>query len=542
MTRALALALALVPAAAHALVETPLYGQTLRLDLTEYGVVAYHQDNGNISPPSNNNYDPTGSKYYDWLNRLQADASWGSFTAELRLDTALYLNPPVAAAGDVKFTQLLLNRFHDRFDLGRASVGYTSKYLDVALGDSYATYGRGLVLSLRKVDELAIDTTVRGANVTGKLMGAKLNALAGVSHIVNVDPATGRSADDPHDLILGARGEYAFGKYVIPGIDVSHVRYAQNQTVAPQKDQDQVTAYSATLELPHLGPYGSAFVEYAQQRRLLGDNLVRSTAFYGSASGYFGPVTALVEYKDYRNYQPIQTSLDQTQYPEIALSDFYNALPTLERTQQAVLNNSNVVGPHARVDVEATQNISPYVSMGYFHDKQYKVLIYDPYAGLELRWQDQKSHLSLSGGYRRANYDDSRGARAGDTFQDEWHLEYDVNQKLGGPYSVELDGMHQSHHDNQGGQRYLDWKEGQAYLSLKRADAWSVAAGYEYYTEAPNSIQGNYVNSSASVHVTQDVLLRLFAGGQRAGIKCVNGVCRNYPAFSGVRAEVIAKF
>ena len=530
------------PGAAEALVDTQLLGQTLRLDLTEYGVVSYHQDNGNIAPPSAHNYDPTGSKYYDWLNRLQLDGSWGSFTAALRLDTALYLNPPVAAEGDVKFTQLLLNRFHNRVDLGRASVSYSSKYLDVTLGDSYVTYGRGLVLSLRKIDELTIDTTLRGANATGKFMGARLNGVAGFSHIVNVDPATGRGADDPNDLVLGARAEYAFGKYAIPGIDVSHVRYAKNQLEQPQRDQDQITAYSATLELPYLGPYGSAFVEYAQQRRLVGDLLNRSTAFYGSASGYFGPVTALVEYKDFRNYLPIQTSLDQTQVTEIALSDFYNALPTLERTQQAVLNNSNVAGPHARVDVEATKNVAPFVSMSYFHDKQYKTYIYDPYAGLELRWQDQKSHLSLSGGYRRAVFDESKGDREGDVFQDEWHLEYDVNQKLSGPYSVELDGSHQSHHDNQGGTNYLDWKEGQAYLSLKRADAWSVAAGYEYYTEAPRSIQSNYVNTSASVHVTQDILVRLFAGGQRAGIKCVNGVCRNYPAFSGVRAEVIAKF
>ena len=129
MKRALALATlaALAPTAAHALVETPLYGQTLRLDLTEYGIVAYHQDNGSIAPPSSPIYDPTGSKYYDWINRLQADASWGSFTAQLRLDTALYLNPPVAAEGDVKFTRYVVaDRRHPRRTCRRARLPISS--------------------------------------------------------------------------------------------------------------------------------------------------------------------------------------------------------------------------------------------------------------------------------------------------------------------------------------------------------------------------------------------------------------------------------
>jgi hypothetical protein len=36
--------------------------------------------------------------------------------------------------------------------------------------------------------------------------------------------------------------------------------------------------------------------------------------------------------------------------------------------------------------------------------------------------------------------------------------------------------------------------------------------------------------------------VRAVAGSQRGGIKCVAGICREYPAFTGVRAEVVTRF
>ena len=67
-----------------------------------------------------------------------------------------------------------------------------------------------------------------------------------------------------------------------------------------------------------------------------------------------------------------------------------------------------------------------------------------------------------------------------------------------------------------------------------------MALGYEYYTEAPASIRPHYPSVSGSLTLIQNLMVRWFVGGQRAGIKCVNGVCRNYPAFTGVRLEVVA--
>jgi hypothetical protein len=513
----------------------------VRLHVSEYALSSYHLDNGSIAPRGSASYDPTGSNYVDWLNKLQVDASWRNFTAQLRLDSALFANAPAASPGDTKIEQLLLNRYGSRLDFEKVSLAYANHYIDVTLGDTYVTYGRGLVLSLRKVDELGIDTTARGVSVTGHAGGLTVNALGGLSNIINVDPATGRVADNPNDTILGARAEYRFGKWFTPGVDVSHVIYAHDfQNVLPQKSRDQVTSLSATLEAPHLGDFGALYVEYAVQRRLTQDSSLWSSALYASGSAYLGRLTLLLEYKDYRNYNAVQTSLDPTQVPELALSDFYTAAPTLERVQQLVLNNTDVAGGHLRASVKVNENWVPFVSMAAFVDRIYQTRIFDPYAGVELRWNEHRSRASVSGGYRLNQYGPG-AATPGLPFQTALHFEYDVNQYLFGPYSIELDGLHVSHHDAQG-PNYLDWLEGQAYLSFKKAEKWGIALGYEYYTEAPGSIRSNYVNVNGTWHILEDLMVRLFVGGQRAGIKCVNGVCRNYPAFDGARLEVVAKY
>jgi hypothetical protein len=86
------------------------------------------------------------------------------------------------------------------------------------------------------------------------------------------------------------------------------------------------------------------------------------------------------------------------------------------------------------------------------------------------------------------------------------------------------------------------WSEGQVYLSFKRAERYSAALGHEYYTEFPGTVRPSYWNGNVSWTIVPGVLVRLFVGGQRAGIKCVNGVCRNYPAFDGARGELVAHF
>ncbi len=42
-------------------------------------------------------------------------------------------------------------------------------------------------------------------------------------------------------------------------------------------------------------------------------------------------------------------------------------------------------------------------------------------------------------------------------------------------------------------------------------------------------------------NITPATSLALFGGGNRPGLKCVSGVCRDFPAFQGVRLEFVLR-
>jgi hypothetical protein len=107
-------------------------------------------------------------------------------------------NPASALSADA--TNNLLAEQHSRFLRAvypsKLFVGYSQPGVDVTVGDFYVQLGRGLVFSVRKVDELSVDTTVRGVKavadhtfgdvqVGAMIFGGQLNPL-------RVDEASGR--------------------------------------------------------------------------------------------------------------------------------------------------------------------------------------------------------------------------------------------------------------------------------------------------------------------------------------------------------------
>jgi hypothetical protein len=42
--------------------------------------------------------------------------------------------------------------------------------------------------------------------------------------------------------------------------------------------------------------------------------------------------------------------------------------------------------------------------------------------------------------------------------------------------------------------------------------------------------------------LTKNWLVRAFVGSREAGLRCINGVCRNFPGFNGATLEVVARY
>ncbi len=595
-------------------IQTSDPSKPILLDFTETADTSYHIDDGNIVGLPNpydifgtrtpgQNYDPTGDDYLDWINKFDAQLSWGKWHAEARFDSALFLNAPevtgpIASSPCLTnayegsclnryLSQLLENRYVNNFIVEKLSLNYLGDHFDLTAGDFYINYGRGIVISMIKIDALGVDTTVRGLNLSYRLGGFSANLAGGVTNVVNTDESYGEVAPDPDDGVVAARLEYRVPRWFTLGVDGAG--YFENPatklitTYSPGSPTTQsaisplgfgsITAqaeppgsqppslvdtgnFSVTLDLPWLGKWGKLYLEEVRQVQATyggGESFFstgtpgqasRSTtngnAFFASGDVFLGPATLLVEFKDYQQfYAPILSSLSSTMFSSFFQQNVYNNPPNLEEIFQEETATQFIFGPRARLDYQINEHFTPFVSFAWFEDDTNQYDIYDAYLGLDANWQHHRSHASVSAGRRYEIYNKASDEN-GTTFQQEWWIQYDIVQVLGPVYSLELEGL----------QRGFDydpvltghaWNWGYSYLSLKRS-AWTATLGYEYNTQNPQLWRAENPNAGFSWIISDHYTVRAFAGGREAGLRCINGICRVFPGFTGASAELVVRY
>jgi len=609
MSRARYAALAALIAASPARAATISTGDgpPIQLDVINTADFDYHfyQGNGIIAPQyrdtphgpvPNTSWDPTQDHYFDWLNRLDTKLTYGPWHAELRLDSALFWNvfqvdtiAQPLQQGQV--SQKMQNRFINNLVLEKVSVSYLSPHLEMTLGDFYISYGRGIILSLRKVDQLGVDTTLRGATVTGRLGNFSANIAGGITNNINTDQATASVAPDAEDPILAGRIEYRQPHAFALGLQATDINHnydtlsLQPYPVPSPPSQNPLTctptnhckpvaiaplslgtvgaldhdAYSplqqrlqnvgGTLDLPQLTDHASAYFEYAHQWNFVQNApYVEGNAFYGGVNFFAGPVTVQAELKDYGHFVgPIQSSFSSTNFPAFFQQTVYSNPPNLEEIWQEEITNPllTIWGPRLRVDWQVNENLRPYIAAAAFQDNGEALNIYYGMVGVEANWQQHRSHLNINGGLRYELFNAYKAPRPPNPNQDlnaeESWAQYDIVQALSSTYSLELDGLHRNHNDCIGLALCNVWTEGYAYLSLKRTSI-TLSSGIEYYTKDLNLYQPYYFNGSVSWAATESLLVRLFVGGRAAGLRCINGICRVFPGFNGVNMEIVAHY
>ncbi len=213
---------------AHAVEVENVGGETLTLDITNSAIGTYHFDNRNDSsdstPPASSIVD---DRFGEFIDHLNVQAYYWRFRMGVRVDVNTY----IGGLDDRDLQEIAKERLPDgtgleRYDYENAFrrelntryvntyypsklfIGYTAPSVDITVGDFYAQLGRGLVLSARKVDEVAQDTTLRGFKAAFKKSWAdaslSVTALAGLGNPLRVDDESGRRLNaDGHPLFFG---------------------------------------------------------------------------------------------------------------------------------------------------------------------------------------------------------------------------------------------------------------------------------------------------------------------------------------------------
>lgn len=421
---ACALGFALWAQRARAVDLVELRGDRVQLDVTETSIVAQHFD-------TRENELPQESGWGQWLNRLNATLRLEKWTAGLRLDSALYWRRPVdnpdfrsfGAPDQAGIAADNESRFENSIYPAKMWVTHTSPGVELTAGDAYVQFGRGLTLSMRKIDELGIDTTIRGAKVQVQKDPFALTAVAGFGNPSRVDEATGRALFPMHDLVQGDPRLPLFGSDRIVGIEVQAgrglpvtlstravqftrcapyeydasgaiitdpwgrpgsvtfgscdggdtARWLQQLAQVPPSLRDrQITMVGQSLELPNLWGHGKLYVEAAGQQRR-SDRAAENAhpngnAIYGSLSVDMRPrgiqITTTLEVKSNRNFYVVPASADPARAGEFSVVA-YSFLPPAETfnmidTEGTGNFNACVDGGRLRADVNVTPNVMVY--------------------------------------------------------------------------------------------------------------------------------------------------------------------------------------
>jgi hypothetical protein len=607
---------------AHGL-EFPVGTNTpLRLDVTHFSALAQRFD-ARVEEGER----PQDHGYGSFVNRLNTTLSYGAFTFGTRLDAAVYWRRPAdQGVSDPALQRNLVldgtTRFRDAIYPAKLWLAYAERGVEVTLGDAYAQLGRGLVLSARKIDDLGIDTTIRGVKVSIQKDPFAAMFVAGIANPSRIDDASSRSLFLPvpapgetrgPEPLLGrdavVAGELVAGRGlpVVLSTQVAHLQrcapYAYNPdgsiedrgpihaelvgacddantsawlstlpiSVSPTSSVRELVTLGQSMELPRMGKLGSLYLGVATQRgrgAVFGDTNLDGNALYATYVGSFGPWTLSGELKSYRNFYNMGLAVQGTRAPEFS-NLVVSQAPTAEVVNQDSafgFFNACVDGGRLRSDVRLADSLLLFGQGIYAFTKSEKLeggcdrfgnvrtsaadiertqnRVLDATAGAQWDFDRNRSYLYAFLGAR-----DDRTLR-GDPFYNEQYAQYTFSKYLGdaflgGGHSIELQGRHRVRFEENQNLRGDDaspvpWVEGENYTAWKIAPKWVLSTGVEYTTRL--GLPTWYFNGGTLYRFTQESNVRLFVGQQRGGLRCVNGVCRQFPPFEGARLELTLRF
>lgn len=561
------------------------------------------------------NYDaqPHNDKFIALVNRLnlglESRLERVTFGVAARMDTQTLFDVGPGAGlcdtnddGEVSSVESAECNFDDDYRLERVTLRAETKHTTSILGDFNVNFSRGLGLSVRKIDEIGVDATVKGARFDLRTKPVLFTTLAGFANRQNSDFATRQLLADPgyrslecqrrnfplrndignrawtvcSDLVIGEHVEVRLPGKVRAGAHYAYVGFGESVSTAYDESVHIVGADVARAAIAkrwdiYVG--GSGLFRNAPLRRdpALADASYDGYALYASNLITPGTTSILIETKFYRDYLVAQ-SPTTLQYTEA---------PTLEREDQAVPAAANAAGGRIRVDhlwkrsgLTLYGNVLAYTFAEQLRDNMFDrdegAVATHAYAGLIWRKPDSYLSVQASGGYRHESHfqpitvGEDRLRRKFP--HAELYITIPVAQRGGFNHSlsVRADGRFETKQvsgfdDNR-------FAKGNVILGYAMAPFFSAALIGGFSTEfvAPRgepSLQKKPACPEAQVAGAPDCgkphlwpgvelrvnflegsFVRLFAGRQVGGRICVNGSCRILPDFEGVRADLTLGF
>lgn len=518
--------------------------------------------------------------YVEQVNRLNLLAVNGGLSVGAQVDeVALFLNRYILD-GELYhswplYDQSVISPFPDAY-VGLEKIFLQRRFdrWELTLGDTYASFGRGMSLNIVKNTDVDIDTSIRGAKAIVRAGRADLTLVSGLSNRQQVSQDNRNlqiGRDVPH-MVTGARAElYGLGPV---NAGAHGVIYRFGRTLDEQGGLERyqegldAAVLGATVEAP--GLLGVDWFVEADAYQYLAEELAEDEdghlgyAVYGSASAYPGRAVVLLELKKARDSELLNTFVSSADW-EVA------TVPTLEyervitEDSSAAVNSNDVTGGRLRLDYALNTDptataVRPYLSAlvlrdcdtGSLHFNRTPETVLHPVGGLELLGAE--NNLRVNGGYRVDVRDAPGGGssplcgerepvegldEAGEADRMA-HLDLDVHVHLFGEEGLELAVTGYQFRWGTNTQQQQDFLEMANALTWQHGERLALTVFQDWSDNPLIDSEGNlgeqlYGAAELQWKPTPGTVLRAFYGAYKAGIRCSGGQCRSLPGFEGAR-------
>ncbi len=462
--------------------------------------------------------------------------------------------------------------------LEKAYFRYRSPHFDLDVGDFYAAFGRGIVLSLVKLPEIDLDTSLLGARADVRTEYVDVTVLGGLTNPQEVSMELRNLDIDKTelDVIAGANVK------VRPHKSVEATVHGVGYNL---EDDDRSGAVGGTLRVNGIG---GAVDLFAEGDAFLYDPEapVRSGyAVYASGTTYAGPLTLLLEFKRYKD-----AKLGAVVRNGPVVPTQYVKPPTLEYEAavtddvQKSIDSNDITGWRATGDLWfLTTDTTVSFLFGNSFDEQHHPG-YSPQREISIHPMialDQPIHISetvsmhVAGdvGYRHDfPRRDPEVEGGGDVFLPNaglLHYKLDVGLTVG-KHAWEIVSTYRRHAFTlpeevcwvRDGETHCDRDDG--YIATENALSYTLDGKYTLalHVDFTDRIQdqtgplagiGNlkfdrefiastYIGGELILKPVENLEVYVFWGSQKAGIVCTGGACRTVPAFTGVKSRVSVNF
>ena len=167
-----------------------------------------------------------------------------------------------------------------------------------------------------------------------------------------------------------------------------------------------------------------------------------------------------------------------------------------------------------------------------FPDKPSELTTLHTFGGLEYGYDRARSRFAVTGGYR----DLSRtGGATKESFKQMEHVETTILQHLTGRTSLRLASAMEF--------RTLegsDYVRGSNFAGIENGKFGSLTFEYGIdNSRRQTGIRNHFYAGILSANVAKGLVVKSIIGTQRGGLKCVAGICRDYPSFAGARLDIL---